>query len=521
MSEEKIKKRAGIYAQVSEKVVAAISGLGTGVSISSAGVASSHKPNTNAARGTISAGASSGTSANTATQGSAVSAKNRPRRLRRKKKRKALDLIQKPSNSDKPIASAEAGKASSAPGQTSGASKKAKKTHSSKGFPPSRMKYREKRLAEKILSRLSSVAEGELTEQQKASKSWATQVIGKQSSQADGLSSKRQRSQETSVHPNAKRPRTHTSQNVSETRTFSQVLEGEIVIAIIDESDPDGSILPELWTKIVIRLGEIFIPLFKEYPGSIPRYRDSGWHQGRVKLIACANQRSVDLYRLAVSRIGEAWPGAKLKAVMKDEIPNRPRARSRIPAKPSEPQEILETIRLCNPQLKASTWRLTKLEEPKDDYMIATFLISWESLEPLALVGGVLNYGFTSIVLRPYKNDILPSKWSRVASAVPPATQEGCDPGGIEGNTALAAASTVPVGSHSSVPGPSDPLNASMDAVNIPVSPATSEELVNFAHLFLRDGNADSSLNSEEDDADITVIEGDHALSSYAASSSD
>lgn len=378
-------------------------------------------------------------------------------------------------------------------------------------------------MAEKILSRLRSVAEGDLTEQQKASQRWATQVVSEQSSQAGSLSSKRQRSQEASTHPDAKRPKTQTSRNVSEAKTFSQVLEGQIVVAVINESDPDGNILPEMWGKIEVRLAKIFLPLLEEYPGSAPCCRDGGWHQGRVKLIACADRRSVELYGLAISRIGEVWPGAKLKVVMKEEIPNRPRARSRIPAEPAEPQEILAIIRKSNPQLKAASWRVTKLEEPKGDHRIATFVISWESLEPLALLGGVISYGFSSIVLRPYKNDILPTKRSRAASADPPTAQGGRDPTGTEGETGVkAAASKVSEVSQPPAPGPKDPPNASKDAINIPASPSTSEELGDFAQLLLRDGDEDPNLKSEEDEANITVVEVDQAdLSSNAADRTD
>ena len=50
-----------------------------------------------------------------------------------------------------------------------------------------------------------------------------------------------------------------------------------------------------------------------------------------------ADRHSVHLYKLAISRIGEAWPGAKLEVVNEEDIPQRPRARTLVPAEPSDP----------------------------------------------------------------------------------------------------------------------------------------------------------------------------------------
>ena len=76
--------------------------------------------------------------------------------------------------------------------------------------------------------------------------------------------------------------------------------------------------------------------MLREYPDSDPRFHDGGWFQGHVKLIVCTDQHSVNLYMLAISRIGEAWPGAKLEVVNVENIPQRPRARTLVPAKVTE-----------------------------------------------------------------------------------------------------------------------------------------------------------------------------------------
>ena len=73
-----------------------------------------------------------------------------------------------------------------------------------------------------------------------------------------------------------------------------------------------------------------------------------------MKLIVCMDQYSVDLYKLAISSLGEAWPGAKLEVVNAEDIPQRPRARTVVPAEPSDPQTILKIVRRSNRMSKKS-----------------------------------------------------------------------------------------------------------------------------------------------------------------------
>lgn len=488
--------------------MAADSGSGTCKSTNSVRVASSHS--TQCAKG-----AEKEKAASTAPKGSiSASASKRPKKFS-KKNWKTLEL--NPESSTSNLAT-EQGQTSSATAQTPSL-----QASSSKGIPlPAKARYHVQRNAARIFSRLQNIAEGDLTVKQKASKKWAAQIVSKQSSQADNPTSKRQRSLDDSNHPEAKRSRTHTSQHVSAAKTFSQVLEGQIVIAVINESDPDGAIAPAMWEEIESRLTEIFLPLLSDNPGSAPYCRDGGWHQGRVKLIACANQRSVDLYKLAISRVGEVWPGARLKVVMRDEIPSRPRARSWIPDRPAEPQAILDIIRISNPQLQTSTWRVTKLEEPKGKHRAVTFVISKESLEPLAKLGGVISYGFSSIVLRPYKKD-LPMKQRRAAEAAPSTAEDGSDLSRAEGNTGTKVAEPkAPEGLQPPALDLTGPPIASLDAINIAVSPSPSEELLNFDQLLLGDEDDDPDLKLEDVDLEKTVIEVDTAaLSPDAASSTD
>ena len=96
----------------------------------------------------------------------------------------------------------------------------------------------------------------------------------------------------------------------------------------MDRSQEDGSISLANWRKVDKALASIFLKIMRENPGIAPTCRDGGWHRNYVKLTACADPRSLFLYRKAISGIGEVWPGAKLEVITKEEIPCRPRARS-------------------------------------------------------------------------------------------------------------------------------------------------------------------------------------------------
>ena len=59
--------------------------------------------------------------------------------------------------------------------------------------------------------------------------------------------------------------------------------------------------------------------------GAVVRDADAVWFQGAVKLIACYDDRSTELYKAVVSRVEEVYLGAKLEAAY---VPSRPRTRT-------------------------------------------------------------------------------------------------------------------------------------------------------------------------------------------------
>ena len=111
-----------------------------------------------------------------------------------------------------------------------------------------------------------------------------------------------------------------------------------------------------------------------------------------MKLIVCTDLHSVDLYKLAISRIGEAWPDAKLEVVNKEDIPQRPRACTLVRAEPSDPQTILEIIRKSNRSLNTDSWSVARVEEAQDDKRWIFLTLNVECMQALRAVSGYIGF---------------------------------------------------------------------------------------------------------------------------------
>ncbi|XP_053958267.1 uncharacterized protein LOC128863211 [Anastrepha ludens] len=307
---------------------------------------------------------------------------------------------------------------------------------------PARHGYKERRAAFRLLERLKTIPEGEWSVKQKHSFSWATRVT-EESPRGSEPNPKRQLSDDPPSNPSTlKKPRI----NKTSPATYSEAVKGQQLWAVVDKSNPDGTISPDNWKKVEARLSSVFFQILKENPGPAPFCRDSGWHQSHVKLIACADQRSTDLYKIAISRIGEVWPGSKFEVISRDDILSLPRARAWLPAEPSDPQRILEMLRVCNPELPTSSWKVTKLDDPKGEYRSATFVVCKDSVDALARSDGVVSYGFSSITLRVYNKDKAPNLKDPVGAEIGPMAESGSGP-----NTATALRKASADGSISSL----------------------------------------------------------------------
>ncbi|XP_054087041.1 uncharacterized protein LOC128921974 [Zeugodacus cucurbitae] len=180
------------------------------------------------------------------------------------------------------------------------------------------------------------------------------------------------------------------------------------------DGDPEGRIPRTQWKWVQAALANVALEVLLSNPGPPPSCTDAGWYQGQIKIVACDDERSVQLYKAALAKVGEVYPGAKLIAVDRKDIPSRPRARVWIPATPSQPDQIMQLIRACNPNLPTGGWKFVKAfdeattesgVETKRATMQILLLLTNDAIEPLNRSGGEINYGFTKVKVKTYKAD--------------------------------------------------------------------------------------------------------------------
>jgi len=98
--------------------------------------------------------------------------------------------------------------------------------------------------------------------------------------------------------------------------------------------------------------------------------------KGNVKLIACEDERSAALYKAAINKVGEVYPGAKLAVCEAAAIPSRPRARVWLPSEPSEPEAILSLLTRFNPKLSTGGLKVVKVEKTERVKMNVVILLN-------------------------------------------------------------------------------------------------------------------------------------------------
>ncbi|XP_054745921.1 uncharacterized protein LOC129250314 [Anastrepha obliqua] len=279
---------------------------------------------------------------------------------------------------------------------------------------PTKAGYLERRNTARILKRLheSPPTTEKLTKEVRESIEWAKKVLPNFTLERPTTSSaatKRQRSTEE-VKPSAKRPK---NRGIAPNKTFAEVARNRIIVGVLDEGDPEGRIPRAQWKWVQAALTNVTLEVLLSNPGSPPSCTDAGWYQGQIKIIAYDDERSVELYKTAIAKIGEVYPGAKLVVVDKKDIPSRPRARVWVPT-PSDPQQVMQIISACNPGLPTGSWKFVKVFDntvtvdgvvTKRATTQVMLLLTNDSLEPLAKSEGMINYGFGKVKVRTYKTD--------------------------------------------------------------------------------------------------------------------
>lgn len=263
--------------------------------------------------------------------------------------------------------------------------------------------YAEKRIAGLILKRQNEKRFASPTPEWLEKLRWAKQVLPNLSlewSRDEHGQTKRQHPPEATGVKNAKRAR------LQPRESFVEMAKTKMLLGVLDQGQPDDRVLRSHWKWIETALAPRCFELLRQIPGPPPCCKDVGWYQGNIKVIACDNARSVQLYKAAVARVGEVYPGAKLVALDWCELPSQPRARIWIPTSLAKPQVILNMLQRCNPQLPTHDWRVVKIDSSSGPTCQAVLKLNRQSLAPIKAANGELNFGFSSVPIRIYKADM-------------------------------------------------------------------------------------------------------------------
>jgi len=207
-----------------------------------------------------------------------------------------------------------------------------------KRIPPNQAGPLERKKAFRILKRLATnpIREDQTSKLDylkiKEDIAWAKAVIPDfDIAMTTSNSNKRKRSMET-TQPASKKARVTNRGTWS--RSFAEVEKDRKIIGVIDQSDEGGRIPRNQWGLVRRGLASVALKVLDENPGPPPDCTDAGWYQGNVNLIACEDERSAALYKAAINKVAEVYPGAKLAVCEAADIPSRPRARVWLPSEP-------------------------------------------------------------------------------------------------------------------------------------------------------------------------------------------
>ncbi|KAH8419355.1 hypothetical protein KR222_006515, partial [Zaprionus bogoriensis] len=261
--------------------------------------------------------------------------------------------------------------------------------------------YAEKRIAGLILKRENEKSCANPTADWQRRLRWAKQVLPNLSQ--EWSQAKRQHTLSTAAAGGcgAKRTRTQLPRE-----SFAEMSKRWMLIGVLDKGQHDDRIPRNQWKWVEAALAARCFELLQRMPaGPAPVCKDVGWYQGNIKVIACDNRRSVALYKAAVGRVGEVYPGAKLVALNWSDVPSQPRARIWIPTSLAKPELILHMLQRCNPQLPTHDWRVVKVEDSPGPTCQAVLKLNRASVELIEASNGELNFGFSSVFVKIYKAD--------------------------------------------------------------------------------------------------------------------
>lgn len=165
------------------------------------------------------------------------------------------------------------------------------------------------------------------------------------------LMNKRGRSKDEEA-PQGEKKKRESEHNSPKTLTVRDVVKNHLMVCIVDRSDANGKISDPNWTSILTRMRTSILDHCISNPGApAPRFAPNGWHRG-LRVTECKDQWSLDFLMAHISTWGEAWEGAMLDVLHRDDIPLKQRARVWIPPPEISKGDLQIMLRSQNPEIR-------------------------------------------------------------------------------------------------------------------------------------------------------------------------
>lgn len=172
----------------------------------------------------------------------------------------------------------------------------------------------------------------------------------------------------------------------------------DCVIAIVDQSDPEGKISAERWKMVESRLLYAMATMETNSMEEVS-FEGAGWYRG-FKIIGCSGQKSVEFLTRVVGDLGELWPGAKLEVKLKSELSTKKVVWMWLPPPIVEDEATMKLISKQN-GLDTSNWTIISSNASANgvgkDLVVTVDYVSFAKLKDLK---GSIKFGFNVGKLR-------------------------------------------------------------------------------------------------------------------------
>ncbi|XP_041565055.1 uncharacterized protein LOC121467547 [Drosophila elegans] len=177
------------------------------------------------------------------------------------------------------------------------------------------------------------------------------------------------------------------------TKKLNEVVEDNLVMALVDELHDDGRLLNEKWEEIESILADMVTDRLMAVPqGPIPSFDSSEVIRGH-RVIRCDDGFSKIFLAECVSRIGDSWNGLRIRLVHASQIPRRPQARIWLPKGQTDYTRVMSCLRAQNLDVDMSDWVILRAEEVLKASQPFVLLINHRCLPQLEASDYKVRYG--------------------------------------------------------------------------------------------------------------------------------